>query len=91
MALFGWISLIFIIFGLIVGVPVVAEFAQTGLVPRLPSALLAVAFVFIGLMALVCGLILDTNVKSSRKQYELDVLNVYRSIEQKKSTNNSSR
>lgn len=82
MALFGWLAIIFIIIGLIVGIPVVAEFAHTGLVPRLPSAILAVAFVFIGLMAFGCGLILDTVVKGARKQYELDVLNVYRSREQ---------
>lgn len=83
MALFGWVAAIFVIIGLIIGIPVVVEFIQTGLVPRLPSALLAVAFVFVGLMALVCGLILDTVVKGARKQYELDVLNVYRSVERK--------
>ncbi len=81
MALFGWVALICVVIGLIFGIPVIAEFAQTGLVPRMPTALLAVAFVFIGLLALVCGIILDTVVKGTRKQYELDVLKVYRSRE----------
>jgi len=79
MALFGWLSLIFVVLGLIVGLPVVFEFAQTGLVPRLPSAVLAVGLVFTGLLSMTCGLILDTVVKGTRKEYELQVLEVYRS------------
>ena len=63
--------------GSVVGAPVVAEFAQTGLVPRLPSALLAVALVMSGLLSLVSGLILDTVVKGTRKQYELLVTEAY--------------
>ena len=77
LALFGWVALLFCILGLIVGVPVIWEFAQTGLVPRLPSALLAVALVGCGLVSLVCGLILDTVVKGTRKQYEVQVTETY--------------
>jgi uncharacterized membrane protein len=71
MALFGWVTVLLIALGFIVGVPVVVEFARTGLVDRLPSALLAVGLVISGLLSLVSGLILDTVVKGSRKQYEL--------------------
>ena len=78
MALFGWITLLLIALGFIVGVPVVVEFAHTGLVDRLPSALLAVGLVISGLLSLVSGLILDTVVKGSRKQYELMVIDAYR-------------
>jgi len=78
LALFSWVALLFVILGFIVGVPVIAEFAQTGLVPRLPSVILAVGLVFTGLLSLSCGLILDTEVKGNRKQYELSVLQVYR-------------
>ncbi|HAM16281.1 MAG TPA: glycosyl transferase [Eggerthellaceae bacterium] len=77
MALFGWLSLLFVVLGLIAGIPVVAEFAATGLVPRLPTALLAVALVLAGMLSLVCGLVLDTVVKGSRKQYELQVIAAY--------------
>lgn len=79
MALFGWLALIFVVLGLIAGIPVITEFAHTGLVPRLPTALLATALVFMGLLSLASGLILDTVVKGTRKQYELQVLEVYRS------------
>ena len=77
LALFGWLSLIFIILGLIVGIPVIVEFANTGLVPRLPSAVLAVAFEIIGLLTLASGMILDTVVKSNRRQYEISVTRAY--------------
>ena len=78
MALFGWVTVLLIALGFIVGVPVVIEFARTGLVDRLPSALLAVGLVISGLLSLVSGLILDTVVKGSRKQYELMVIDAYR-------------
>ena len=63
--------------GLVFGVPVIWEFAHTGLVPKMPSALLAVAFVFLGMLSFSCGLILDTVVKGARKQYELEVTRIY--------------
>ncbi|MEG0476943.1 MAG: glycosyltransferase family 2 protein [Raoultibacter sp.] len=74
---FSWIGLIFCLVGLIVGIPVIFEFAQTGLVMKFPSALLAVAFVFTGLLSFACGLILDTTVKGNRKEYELAVTAAY--------------
>lgn len=77
LALFGWLALVFCLLGLAAGVPVVWEFMQTGLVPRLPSALLAVALEFVGVLALASGLILDTVVKGNRIQYELQVLEAY--------------
>ena len=79
LALFSIIALIFIILGLIVGVPIIVEFANTGLVTRMPSVILAVGLVFTGLISMACGLILDTVVKSHHKQYELAVLQAYRS------------
>lgn len=37
MAFFGWLALILIVLGLIAGIPVIAEYFQTGLVPRFPT------------------------------------------------------
>ena len=78
LALFSWLALLFCVLGLVAGIPVIVEFASTGLVPRLPSALLAVALVFVGVISFSCGLILDTVVKGTRKQYELQVTEAYR-------------
>lgn len=73
LALFNWVGFILIVIGLFVGIPVIADYAHSGLVPRLPSALLAVALVGAGMLSIVCGLILDTSVKGRRKDYELKV------------------
>lgn len=78
LVLFSWVALLFCLLGLIAGIPVILEFASTGLVPKLPSALLAVALIFVGIIALTCGLILDTVVKGTRKQYEIQVTEAYR-------------
>jgi len=51
---------IFIVLGLIFGYSVVAEFVQTGQVPRLPSAILATGLMLLGFLSITCGMILDT-------------------------------
>ena len=79
LALFTGIFIILMLLGLLIGIPVVWEFTQTGLVERFPSAMLAAALVGSGLLSLACGLVLDTIVKSERKEYELKVTEVYRS------------
>lgn len=45
---------------LIIGTPVVVGYFRTGLVPRLPSAVLATALMLLGFLSLASGLILDT-------------------------------
>lgn len=76
LAFFGWLALILAIIGLIIGIPVIAEYANTGLVPRLPSAILAMGFVMCGILSLCNGLILDNVAKNHRKMWELNVYNV---------------
>jgi len=49
------------------GVPVVAEFFVTGLVPRLPTAVLAMGLVLLSFLSLACGLVLDS-VSRGRKE-----------------------
>ena len=41
------------------------------------GALLAVALVFVGVLCFASGLILDTVVKGTRKEYELEVTSAY--------------
>ena len=74
---FSLLALLFFAVGLVLGIPVVAEFASTGLVPRFPTALLAVAFCGLAALMLVCGLILDTVVKGHRRDWELRVIEEY--------------
>ena len=70
---FSLVALLFTIIGLVFGVPVIIEYFQTGLVPRLPTALLAVALIFLACLALVAGFILDSVAKSERREWELSV------------------
>lgn len=77
MAFFGWLALILIVLGLIAGIPVIAEFFQTGLVPRFPTAILAIALVICGALSFTAGIILDTVAKTGRKQWELFTYQAY--------------
>ena len=74
---FSLVALLLLVIGLILGIPVIGEFLATGLVPRLPTALLATAFVFLASLSFVCGLILDTVAKVGRKQWELEAYRVW--------------
>jgi glycosyltransferase involved in cell wall biosynthesis len=47
-------------FAMIIGAPVVSDYFHTGLVPRLPTAVLATGLMVIAFLSLTCGLILDT-------------------------------
>ncbi|HIY51856.1 MAG TPA: glycosyltransferase family 2 protein [Candidatus Olsenella avicola] len=75
---FSLLAALFFVVGLVLGVPVILEFAETGLVERLPTAVAAVAFCGLGALLLVCGLILDTVVKGHRREWELRVTEAYR-------------
>lgn len=52
---------------LILAVPVVATFLETGLVPRLPTAVLAASVMLLSFLSLSCGLILDTVTRGRRE------------------------
>lgn len=56
---FGSIGLVLMLIGLIAGVGVTAEFLRTGLVPRLPTAVLAVALELAGILLIAIGVILS--------------------------------
>ena len=57
---------------LALGLPVVAEFGKTGLVARFPTAFLAMGFGILAALFVAVGLILDTEVKASRRAWELE-------------------
>ncbi|HSC18846.1 MAG TPA: glycosyltransferase family 2 protein [Rhizomicrobium sp.] len=57
---FSAIFVVLALLSLLVGAPVIYEYARTGLVPRLPTALLSTALMLLACLSLVCGLILDT-------------------------------
>jgi glycosyltransferase involved in cell wall biosynthesis len=60
MAFFSLIGLGFCLLAVVLMVPILREFLATGLVPRLPTAVLSMGLMTIGFISFACGLILDT-------------------------------
>lgn len=81
-ACFSMISILFLMLGLLVGMPVIFEFVKTQYVSKIPSAILAVGLIIVSMLSLVCGVILDTIEKNNKMIYEL-YLTRYREIHNK--------
>ncbi len=72
---FGGIGLVLFLMAFIPGILVIVEFIKTGLVPRLPSAVLAVGLVLCGLLSFTIGLILHSIARRSQEfEYQMQVL-----------------
>lgn len=63
-----------LIVGLGLGIPVVIEFQRTGLVPRLPTALVSTALVLLANLSMACGLILDAVSRTGKENKRLAYL-----------------
>ena len=70
---FTLVAALFALAGLALGMPIVFDYLETGLVPRLPTVILAAALMFLCGLSLATGLILDSVAKVERKQWELQV------------------
>lgn len=68
---FSITGLLFLIFSSILGIPVLIEYFNTGLVPRFPSLIVSSIFLVISLLLFICGIILDVIVKKNKENYEL--------------------
>jgi glycosyltransferase involved in cell wall biosynthesis len=71
---FSFAALIQFSIGIGVGFPVVLEFLHTGLVPRLPTAVLASGLVVLSALSMYCGLILDAVARSRKENKRLAYL-----------------
>lgn len=78
------IAFILFLIGLIIGLPVIIEFAKTHYITKLPSAVLATGFMLIAAVALQSGIILDTLVKANKEKYELNLIRYEESKNEKK-------
>lgn len=80
---FGLAGLFLIFLGFVPGTIVIIEFIKTGLVPRLPSAVLAVGLVLSGMLAMVVGLVLHTITRRFQElDHQLKMLGKVRNLEQ---------
>ncbi|CAO3420214.1 glycosyltransferase family 2 protein [Azospirillum endophyticum] len=71
-SLFGLLALL----SVILGVPVIATYFQTGLVPRFPTAILATGLMLMAFLSLTCGLILDTVTHGRREAKRMHYLSL---------------
>jgi len=60
LAFFTATCALLMLLSLVLGVPVVVEYLRTGLVPRLPTAVLSTGLMLLAFLSLASGLILDT-------------------------------
>lgn len=67
----GAVSLALFLLGLLLGLPVVVEFAGTGLVPRFPTAFLAASLVLLAGVFLLMGVLLHGQAKIRRETSRL--------------------
>ncbi len=78
MFLFLMIASLFATASLTVGIPVVTHYLETGLVPRLPTAVAAATLMIIAAVCLMAGVILDSVAYGQREQKRLAYLSVKR-------------
>ncbi len=74
MMFFGLFGITFLIISLFLGYPLVKTYYDIGLVPRLPTAVLATGLVLLASLSFTCGLILDTVVNGRLEQKRLAYL-----------------
>lgn len=79
---FSIIALVFFVLSLGFGIPVVVEFYKTGLVPRIPTLIVACIFLVIALLLWITGVILHVIVKKNKQQYEI-LMNMFKEMERK--------
>jgi glycosyltransferase involved in cell wall biosynthesis len=75
-AFFGLVSVFFIAAALGLSVDLLLTYVQTGLVPRIPTAILSTGLVLLGIVSLSCGLILDTVTRGRREVKRLAYLSL---------------
>ena len=71
---FGAIGAVLALLAIILAVPLAITYAQTGLVPRMPTAILSTGLMILAFLNGFCGLILDTVVRGRREVRRLAYL-----------------
>ena len=70
LSFFGICSFLFFALGLGFFIPVFIDYLRTGLVERFPTLFASIAVMIVSVLLWICGLILDTVVKTNRKDFE---------------------
>jgi hypothetical protein len=73
---FSAVAGVFALGAVILGLPVIVTYLQTGLVPRLPTAVLSTGLILLGALSLTAGLILDTVTRGRREAKRMRYLSI---------------
>lgn len=73
---FGAISMLLLTASAVLGVPVFVEFAETGLVPRIPTWVLSVGLLLLSMLMLATGLVLDSVSRGRAEQKRIFYLSM---------------
>ena len=71
---FGSVAVVLALLAIILAIPLIITYAQTGLVPRFPTAILSTGLMILSALNGMCGLILDTVVRGRREVRRLAYL-----------------
>ena len=71
---FSSFAIFFVFFSLALGIPIIINFMETGLVEKIPSAILAAVNMVIAFLSFFSGLILDVIKKSRHERKRLNYL-----------------
>ena len=71
---FGTIGILLVLASLALAVPIVVTFIETGLVPRLPTAVLSMGLMIMAMLSISSGLVLDTVTRGRREMKMLAYL-----------------
>lgn len=80
---FGSAGALIVLFGVGLSIPVILEFFATGLVPRLPTAVLSTGLVLVGIITIFVGLILHTiarRFQETDRQIQITVEEILRRV-----------
>jgi len=64
---FSVFALFFSGIALAIGIPVIIEYIDTGLVPKFPSAILATGLMIFSAICITCGMVLNSVARSKRE------------------------
>ncbi len=70
LSLFGAVGIALALISIGLAIPIFTTYVQEGLVPRLPTAVLATGLMLLAFLSIACGLILDT-VTRGRREFKL--------------------
>jgi glycosyltransferase involved in cell wall biosynthesis len=71
---FGTIGVALALFAIVLGIPIVIEYADSHTVPRFPTAIVTVGMMVVACMSVTCGIILDSLSKGRREAKRLRYL-----------------